>query len=188
MLIGNKEYDDVLFVHVPKTGGTSVRHFLSVNGLNNFNRGNFFGHDPYFFLEKNNVINNVFSFSIVRNPYSRAYSYYRHFNYQNQLNVSFEQFLEFVRDKVFFPKTPMIMFPQTFYLFDSNNQMSLNKVYKFENIEDFECDFGMKLPHLRKGNYNKINYYKDYTEKTISLVKKIYKDDFRILNYSNVFS
>jgi hypothetical protein len=178
----------VLFIHIPKTGGTSIASFLEKNNMDQWIRRYPARHDPYFFMQQiNNISEDIFSFAVVRNPYTRTYSYYKHFNYQNQLNVSFTEFLNYVKNRISFSKTPMIIFPQSFYLFDLDNKISLSKIYKFENLNEFEQDFKTKLPHLRKGTYNDNDYYKDYTKENIELVNEIYYDDFKILNYSTDF-
>lgn len=179
----------VLFIHIPKTGGTSIADFLDNNDMDQWSRKYPSRHDPYFFMEKNNTITEeTFTFSVVRNPYTRAYSYYKHFNYQNNLNLTFTQFLELIDGKIPFPQTPMIIFPQHFYLLNSNKEITLSKIYRFENLTEFENDFNTSLAHLRKGMYNMDEYYQDYTDKNISLVKKIYYQDFNLLNYSTSFS
>lgn len=177
-----------MFIHVPKTGGTSISHFLNNNNMDQWKREYPFRHDPYYSMAKNNNIKkNTFTFSVVRNPYTRAYSYYKHFNYQNNLNFTFNKFLLQVKEKVLYLKTPMIIFPQSFYLLSQNGKIELCKIYKFENLKEFEKDFKTNLPHLMKGNYNQDEYYKDYTQENISLVQNIYNKDFNLLNYSLEF-
>jgi hypothetical protein len=182
------KHKKVLFIHIPKTGGTSIASFLKLNCMDQWIRKYPARHDPYFFMQQmNDISKDIFSFAVVRNPYTRTYSYYKHFNYQNNLNVSFSEFLFYVKNKISFPKTPMIIYPQSFYLFDINNKISISKIYRFEDLDEFENDFKIKLPHLRKGIYEKKDYYKDYTDENISLVKQIYNQDFKILNYSDTF-
>lgn len=181
-------HSKVLFIHVPKTGGTSIASFLEQNNMDSWIRQYPARHDPYHFMQEvNNITSDVFSFAVVRNPFTRTYSYYKHFNYQNQLNVSFSEFLNYVKNKISFPKTPMIIFPQSFYLYDLDGEISLSKIYRFENLKEFEIDFNVNLPHFRKGCYNKEDYYRDYTQDNISLVRDIYHNDFKVLNYSDSF-
>jgi hypothetical protein len=63
----------------------------------------------------------------------------------------------------------------------------LTKIYRFENLKEFENDFSIKLPHLRKGDYNREEYYRDYTEENISAVLDIYQEDFATLGYIKLF-
>lgn len=174
----------VLFVHVPKTGGTSIKKFLEDNHLEIWNRKWPMGHDPYFELESLNDFYDTFKFAIVRNPYTRLYSYYHHFKFQNNTELSFIEFLNFIRLRRSTPQTPMISYNQSFYVFDKVGNMSLSKLYRYENLKEFEEDFEIKLEYLRKGNYTKANYFQDYTEEAISLVKHLFLEDFINFNYS----
>lgn len=195
----------VLFVHVPKTAGTSVLKVLTETQSwkiapkipidSNMN------HSPLFVLERYNILNNFFVFSIVRNPFTRAFSYYQHYKRQQSSDTSFEQFLDHVRrkkqavfeflDHVSIKKntnaTPFIAYSQSFFLFDMKGKMSLDKLYRFENIEEFETDFNIKMPNLNVGNYSLDEYLSNYTPTTIDLVRHIYLEDFVNLNYSMDF-
>lgn len=195
----------VLFVHVPKTAGTSVLKVLTETQSwkiapkipinSNMN------HSPLFVLERYNILNNFFVFSIVRNPFTRAFSYYQHYKRQQSSDTSFEQFLDHVRrkkqaifeflDHASIKKntnaTPFIAYSQSFFLFDMKGKMSLDKLYRFENIEEFETDFNVKMPNLNVGNYSLDEYLSNYTSTTIDLVRHIYLEDFVNLNYSMDF-
>lgn len=178
----------VLFIHVPKTGGSSISKFLIENNLDNWVRTCPVRHDPYFLMEKNNNIDdNVFTFCVVRNPYTRMYSYYHHYNRIHQKNISFLEFLKFIKSRERTVRTPWITFPQHHFIFDDFAEIKIKKIYRFENINEFETDFSCKLSHENVGNYSFDQYLKDYTEQCISLVKYISLQDFELLNYSNNF-
>lgn len=179
-------YSNLLFVHIPKTGGQSV--FSIIN--DEWNRCFPFNHDPLFLIEKNNQIESgVFKFSIVRNPYTRTFSYYKHFlnQYPEYYQWSFERFLFSIKNKTFFIRTPMILYPQSFYILNSKGEIGLN-IFKYEKIDELQKTLKFKLPHLNKGNYNKTNYYEAYTTQNIKLVQEIYRTDFELLDYSLSFS
>ena len=92
------ENKKLLFIHIPKTGGTSISEKLKEMGLNIWNRDyKFLNHDPLFMLSKNNNLSEAFKFTVVRNPYTRAYSYYIHFKRVNGVEVSFYDFLLYVK-------------------------------------------------------------------------------------------
>lgn len=172
--------DKNIYIHIPKTGGTSV--------INQIDQSMWikkmpFGHDPLFLLEKNNDIEKIFKFSIVRNPYTRTFSYYKHFCLQNDLNVSFLEFLNFIKQKKYFKKTPMIVFPQTFYLYNRLGTIGVDKLYKFENFVEIENDFNVKLKKLRKGNYSEDEYLNSYTQECKELVVNLFSIDFLNFNY-----
>ena len=185
-----------MFVHVPKTGGTSIRTFLDDHGLDQWNRDSrLVHHDPLFMLLKNNDIpDDANVFSVVRNPYTRAFSYYKHFMHQNGVLRSFHYFLNYVRNKGMpllhqnaYSWTPMIIHNQSYYLHDDNGEMSLTKLYKYENLAEFEKDFDTKLPRYNVGNYTREEYLNCYDKQCIGLVKQIYLEDFINFNYSMNF-
>ena len=84
-----------LFVHIPKTGGTSILNSIDQSM---WNKSHHAGHDPYFILQKQNDLRDVFSFCVVRNPYTRTFSYYNHFKRVNNYECSFIQDLEIKTD------------------------------------------------------------------------------------------
>lgn len=176
----------LLFIHIPKTGGTSIINFLNHVGHNDWKRTWPMGHDPYFYMEKVNLIDdNVFTFTVVRNPYTRAYSYYKHYNLQNAENISFYDFLHQVRIKRNTPNTPMTIYNQSFYTFGNR---PLSKVYKFEKFNELEEDLEVELPKIRVGDYDKEEMINSYTYDIIKLVKHIYLEDFINFSYSLDFS
>lgn len=190
----------ILFVHVPKTGGTSITSVLK-------NRYNWKvppgpprpHHDPLFILEKYNDLSKFFVFAVVRNPFKRAYSYFKHYQKQNNSNANFEQFLDHVRRRrqsvlenhdsveIKRDRTPFIVYPQSFYLFDSKGKMSIDKLYRYENMAELEHDFQISLPKMNVGSYSKDDYLKAYSQTNIDLVRHIYLEDFVNLGYSTDF-
>jgi len=100
MNILGKDYDGVLHIHIPKTAGSSIIKVLQDNNLDNWKRGYPRHHDPYFYMEKeNNIDDKVFSFSVVRNPYTRTYSSYHQYNKANKTNISFMEYLNNILEK-----------------------------------------------------------------------------------------
>lgn len=175
----------LLFVHVPKTGGSSIRNSLE----DNWNRSWPMGHDPYFELERmNRIDDNVYSFAVVRNPYTRAYSYYRHYMFQHNTFISFYEFLNLVRLKYSPEKTPMIIYNQSFYTNDCFGRCKLSKVYHFENMNELEKDLNVNLPKIYVGQYTKEEMIDAYNSDIINLVKYIYLEDFINFSYSLNFS
>jgi hypothetical protein len=187
MLINNKEYSGVLFVHIPKTAGSSISKILYDNNLDNWNRAWPRHHDPYSYLESANTIDhNIFSFSVVRNPYARTYSCYKQYNKTNKTEISFKEYLENILKNIISPTTPLLHYPQSFYIAE-NNEIQVNKVYKFENLKELESDFNWKLGRYNLGNYDIDSYLNDYTNDIIDIVKILYKVDFDLFKYSTNF-
>jgi hypothetical protein len=188
MLIKEKQYSQILFVHIPKTAGSSISKVLKDNNLDNWNRAWPRHHDPYSYLKETNKIDeNVFSFSVVRNPYTRTYSCYKQFNKVNKTDISFVKYLDNIRQNNISPISPLLHLPQSFYIID-NGSLQVNRLYRFENLKELENELGWTLGFYNLGNYVVESYMKDYTEKAIDMTQELYSSDFINFEYSKDFS
>ena len=179
-----KQYSKDLFVHIPKTAGSSISKILNNNNLDNWNRAWPRHHDPYFYLkDTNNIDSNVFSFSVVRNPYKRTYSCFKEFNRTNGTNILFLEYLNNILQNIISPNTPLLHLPQSFYILE-DNKLQVNKAYRFENLQELELDFGWKLGNYNVGNYKIDSYVNDYNKEAVDIVKELYKTDFSFFEYS----
>jgi len=179
-----------LFIHVPKTAGTSIEKALNLNAKCGWVRDpSFLMHDPLFLLQKTNKITqNTFIFSVVRNPFTRTYSYYEHFKRINDVHVSFKEFLQFVRCRFSpTPKTPLIRYNQSFYLFGDNGLLGTSKIYKYENLLELQMDFNINLGQENIGGYSEFDFLKAYGEEEKNLVRHICAEDFLNFDYSLEF-
>lgn len=173
-----------LFIHIPKTGGTSVRFALESIGQNNWVRdASKIWHDTILELKEMNRTSNAISFAVVRNPYVRTYSYYRHFQRVNNIICSFEDFLFFVEHKVFFPYTPMIQYDQTHYVSDEMGNVIVDKIFKSENMQELKNFINLPIENENVGNYATEEMIDAYNQFTIDKVQKLYSRDFRFFNY-----
>lgn len=188
MKILDKEYDKVLFVHIPKTAGSSISKILNDNNLDNWKREYPRHHDPYFYLKDNNEVNDkVFSFSVVRNPYTRTYSCYKQFNKANRTDISFITYLNNILEKKISSHTPLLHLPQSFYVVGQGNNIQVTKLYKFENLKELEQDLNWKIDSYNVGDYTKDMYRDAYTEIAIDIVEKLYEFDFSVFGYDMDF-
>jgi len=189
MLIEGKKYSGIMFIHVPKTAGTSIFNIIYSKNLDIWNRTSPRSHEPYLSLKKNNVIDSgIFLFSVVRNPYTRTYSCFHQFNKTNKTNISFVEYLKNIKNNNISEKTPLLHLPQSYYVIDEENNIALNKIYRFENLKQLESDFGWKLKFDNVGNYMIDLYNKDYTDEAIELTQKLYDSDFLRFGYSKNFN
>jgi hypothetical protein len=189
MLIEGKEYSGTMFVHIPKTAGTSIFNIIYNKGLDMWNRTSPRSHESYLSLKKNNVIDSsVFLFSVVRNPYTRTYSCFHQFNKTNKTNISFIEYLNNIKNNNISEKTPLLHLPQYHYVVDEENNVGLSKIYRFENLKQLESDFGWKLKFDNSGNYMIDLYNKDYTDEAIELTQILYDSDFIRFGYSKNFN
>jgi hypothetical protein len=187
MLICGKNYSGVLFVHIPKTAGSSISKILDEKGLDNWNREWPRHHDPYSYLKDANKIDeSIFSFSVVRNPYTRTYSCYKQFNKVNQTSISFIEYLENIKNNKISKISPLLHIPQSFYVMD-DGVLQVNKIYRFENLKELEEDLDWTLGFYNVGTYAIESYLKDYTEEAVNMTKYFYDSDFVNFGYSKDF-
>jgi hypothetical protein len=161
---------------------------LNDNNLDNWNRAWPRHHDPYSYLkEANKIDESVFSFSVVRNPYTRTYSCYKQFNKVNKTDISFVKYLDNIRQNNISPISPLLHLPQSFYIID-NGSLQVNRLYRFENLKELENELGWTLGFYNLGNYVVESYMEDYTEKAIDMTQELYSSDFINFEYSKDFS
>lgn len=191
MLIAGKEYDKPLFVHIPKTAGTSILNVLKDKGLDPWDRKSVEyprGHLPLVILKQQNIVSeSVFSFAVVRNPYTRTYSCFHQFNKTNKTNISFSEYLKNIQRNNISRITPLLHLPQYLYVINEHGVVSTDKIYRFEDLSELKNDFDLELGFDNPGKYVVELYNKDYTNETIELVHKIYKSDFERFGYSEQF-
>jgi hypothetical protein len=188
MIIKNKSYSSVLFVHIPKTAGSSISKILNENNLDNWNRAWPRHHDPYNYLKSVNTIgDDVFSFAVVRNPYTRTYSCYKQFNKANQTNISFAEYLHNIKENKISKISPLLHIPQSFYITE-DKVLQVDRAYSFENLKELETDFGWELGFYNVGNYMVESYIEDYTDEAIEMTQNLYSSDFANFGYSKDFN
>lgn len=188
MIIKGKEYSAVLFVHIPKTAGSSISKILDENNLDNWKREWPRHHDPYSYLKEANIIDDsVFSFAVVRNPYTRTYSCYKQYNKTNQTNISFPEYLDNIKHGKISTISPLLHIPQSFYVIDQDT-VQVDRLYRFENLKELEEELGWTLGFYNVGNYVVESYIEDYTDEAIAMVQDFYSSDFINFAYSKDFN
>ena len=188
MIVRDKEYSSVLFVHIPKTAGSSISKILNEKNLDNWKREWPRHHDPYSYLKEANLIDDsVFSFAVVRNPYTRTYSCYKQYNKTNQTNISFSEYLNNIKQGKISPISPLLHIPQSFYVIDQDI-VQVDRIYKFENLKELEEELEWTLGFYNVGNYVVESYIEDYTDDAIEIVQNFYSSDFINFAYSKDFN
>ena len=175
------------YIHIPKTGGTSITSVLSKIPDTNILQS----HDS---IRAFDDVSDYFIFTFVRNPYTRLASVYEHGIRKGIYNSTFSDLL--TKES----KSDIWLMPQYFFTkAGSSENKNISFIGKYENfIEDLKYVFkkinlnNYKLPHLNKNpiydrhpNLKQESYYKTfYTEDwMIDWVKERYKNDFKIFNY-----
>ena len=130
-----------------------------------------------------------YKFTVVRNPWDRAYSWYKNVmrdelhqkSYGVSGDISFNDFLKLFAGK-------LALRPQTYWLKDFNGNMPFDFIGRFENLNE---DFGqvssslglynIKLPHILHGG--KDDYRDHYNNKSIQIVSEVYMEEIGLFGY-----
>ncbi len=201
-----------IFIHIPKTGGSSLETVLGIHGRDN--RGSvapapeiLFGIEAGRALQhltaaeikkriSREVWENYFKFAFVRNPFDRLVSEFfwqKNRRQSRAKNLDFKKFLLEIVAPAVERKKPEHLFddhyrPQNQFLVDRSNRLLINFLGRFENFQaDFEkirqrLGLTAKLPRLNQTNHQ--DYRRYYNQETREIVNQLYRSDLKLLNYS----
>jgi hypothetical protein len=184
----------VLFVHIPKTGGYSIRTtFLERPSYR-------LGIDPSWEYD--------FSFAFVRNPFERFYSTYNMFKYgtvnkwgrsmglPRKKDLTIERSIEILQDENIghtnnrkeidvFIKHHALPMTHPFNCLGYGE-----KIYRFENFTQSIAEIQKKLnirkplPHLNKSLKSGDSYREALSRRHRTMLEEIYKEDLESFNYN----
>lgn len=187
--------DKYIFIHIPRTGGTSIEYVLN----NNKPIPVATGIQHWKYIDYINNISNIekyYIFSVIRNPWDRLLSIYNEPN--NPFIVENQTFNNWINQFSNIGNRNILM-SQYSYLIDQNGWIragtprynykdDINYICKFENLqEDFDivCDRlnikNKKLSHINKTNH--IHYTDIYTDESKKIVENLYYDDIGFFGY-----
>ena len=207
MSLLNNKY---LFVHINKSGGSLVTNNFR-NGLNGYITLEGAHRTLYDMLldakSKNINIDDLYTFTIVRNPWKRMlsmYLFYKNDHYiseffsgNNDIDNDFNKWIEFIYSDQFDRKkihSGVNIFKHCFcnqlnWLKNNNGElMKINKILRLENMNEID-DFMINTVKLNE--YKNINihptahshYSMYYNKKSIDLVKQHYQEDIDYFSY-----
>lgn len=210
-----KEYN-CLFIHIPKTGGTSVEIYFmkKLNRIltdfdlytdtdnNNYDHkyGKSYQHMTYKTIKQNNLFfNKIFNidinkidkiFTIVRNPYNRILSELVYRGYIT-MNTSREKIFEILKEYIYTNDTTYDnhIIPQCEFILDENNELNKNiKIMRTETLKENMIKYGfIDFNEYDNVTYGyKYNYLELLNENSIDLINEYYSKDFTILNYKKL--
>ena len=196
-----------VFIHIPKTAGQSVElAYLQDLGLTWQTRAPLLlqpneirsigpprlAHLTYeeyikYHYASQEILNNYFTFSFVRNPYTRAISFYK---YSSNQDKSFNEFIctDLPRlhqeQKWFFQA-------QSRFVCDAEHKLMVNYLGKFEAIESnfktVASHSGLQSKKLPRRNVSKIKNksaitlrdpMNNFNQASLDIINEIYEDDF----------
>lgn len=194
----------ILFIHIPKTGGTTIEELFRKNdserlyssiGIGDTNRilpppfdrvslQHQFYTTILTFKHKLGVVfdDKLRIFSIVRDPYRRIISDMMFLNIVNPVSTP-EKVFECMKNYVIAEKYDNHNVPQYKFITDKQgNLIPEIDIFRNETLNDDMQKFGFEI----KQNFQvgkKVDYNKYLNDDSINLINTIYKKDFQLFNY-----
>jgi hypothetical protein len=189
------QIQNIEFIHIPKTGGTTILSHLSTLDSNKFDVDRLH-RTALQYSAIDNDFESKFTFSVVRNPYQRLVSLWQ-YELKKQLgtkNINYKHYLDFnvwLKEQAChldWNRAFMIL-PQWHWISNWDNNCIIKKVYKFENFNDIIIDLSSMLntkfdvnlvtnTSMKKHNYKEIS-----NSESKNIMLKLCKVDCEKFNY-----
>ena len=186
--IYNNQKKPLKFIHITKTGGTSIE---DVGKKNNIEWGRF--HKEYgpwhkIFINKSDELKNKFDwFVVVRNPYDRMLSeYYCKWGGIGNRPHTKEDMNRYLIDKINNRNLEGDHYTEQYKYIDNSTTIH---ILHFENLNDdfmqLMNSYNIKVDALEQTNVGNKQYNtNDFNEELIHLINTVYKNDFEQFGYS----
>jgi len=185
---------DIAFIHVPKTSGMSIKKSIEINcpdaaympTTRKFDWRRVM-HYPYSYWEP--MIENKWVFSVVRNPYIRAVSFYIWFTTKFNQQLSFENmfsksyWIDYYKNpkRIHRDGLHLQITTQTETLTGSNGLVP--NIFKYEDgYTMLEKKLGFKIDQ-KENITTKYNYLDYYDEKRQKQILNLFEKDFENFSY-----
>jgi hypothetical protein len=180
----------VIFIHVPKTAGSSMESIKDIGGSGHENLHEIINKVPNF--------DEYFKWAFIRNPINRVASTF--FNMKghtelenkilsenNDLNSFVINIKKYIPSEIKYDNIVngldycLHLLPLNYYIL--SEKTNLDFIGRYENIsKDWgfiseKLNYRKTLPNLNVSK-NKESYYKFYTKESIKIIEKIYQSDF----------
>jgi len=182
-------FADFIFIHINKSGGSSIETALEIPFAHKTAR-------QYRDQIGRKRWQQVFTFTIVRNPWDKVVSHYHYRIMTNQTGlgdapIPFDEWIRLAyRDnEPQYYNNPKMFMPQTEWITDEKGKIIVDFVGKFENLqEDFNtiCNHigkpGIVLPHLKKSR--RASYKDYYSAESRKIVADWFATDIETFKYA----
>jgi hypothetical protein len=201
--------NNLLFIHIPKTGGSSVENYFSKKYNIPLNNNSLFGenklytentfyatlqHILYKTILKNKKLFKINEdklqiLSIVRNPYNKIISDLFYNNYINKFSTkeyvfkALQKFINIDSRVVDNHNLPQYLFIQNNGIIDSRIKILHTETLTKDMINLGYTDFNI-ITNKNKDNIN--DYYKYLNNDSIKLINFYYSKDFELFNYNKI--
>lgn len=200
---------NLLYIHIPKTGGTSLEYYfsqkynilLNAKSLHMFldgetksktNINTSLQHITYNTIKKykeelNIDFNNIKIITAVRNPYERLVSdlfYYKKIS----VNSTKEYVFGAIQSYVVLSDLDNHNLPQYLFITDDNKELipDIHIMHTETLAKDMHDQGFLDFNIHENANQSKVNYYDYLNDDSIRLINDIYDDDFRIFKYNKI--
>lgn len=192
----------LIFIHIYKTGGTSVRSLMDGVECNVIHCS---AKTTAFVLEHSGHLddwNSFFKFSIVRNPYDFAISLFHHLRdspihafHSVATGIDVNDFIRVLSDQLFrVAKLDGDYFFNTQFSFVSDDdELIVDRVFRFESIDEMFDEINRRTGHDRSRPFLNVSETRDRSsfEQTLNAdsiraINSMYYDDFVQFNYQMI--
>lgn len=187
--IWTKYLADALFVHINKTGGSSVEKALGLP----------FQHRTaleFIDLVGQDSWNRRFTFSFVRNPWDKVLSHYRFRVKTNQTELGTRTipFSDWViraygeQDPLYYDQPKMFM-AQTGWICDPEGSVLVDFIGRFETLESDFSEVAQRLgrkvelPHLKRSSEGRRSHRESYSGEAAAVIERVFRQDLDVFGY-----
>lgn len=166
------EQDAKVFIHIPKTGGTSIRETLGLQTKVYHKRLK-----DYDKIPRN-------TFTVIRNPFDRAVSLCAHQHAEGYITPEiFQKWCLTGKYPRLYKKYDISFADPMLDYISVGGEILIDNIVRFETLaKDFKRIFDKELLYLNKGKRE--DYHQYYDESSYNIIQNRYSDDIKVFNYS----